>query len=231
MEKKSSGTTFSEQEIAILGRTLSHTIERLQRRRGHQWVFLIIGLAVGVVLSLMYGYFGVNRSRQPKVVERFVIPKYEPVLEELRRVQEKLDKLESDIAAIKDAPKEKKARPVVPPAVSQESDPASEQKALDLSRYRVCIHYGNPDDRRSAQRLRQDLRDKGYRVDAAAPVSLQENEVRYFHPEDRDAAEKLKAHVDAFMEVLNRDGYMELKVRDLSKLYPGASEKLFELWL
>jgi hypothetical protein len=94
----------------------------------------------------------------------------------------------------------------------------------------VYLHYERSDDRAVIERIADtlgafdyDVRDKRF---VAQPT---EGDVRYFHPEDRTAAEHVRAIVGQILAAEGRRPALALL--DRSARFPDARRGLVEVWL
>lgn len=94
----------------------------------------------------------------------------------------------------------------------------------------VYVHFQNKADSLFVDSLINALREAGYRVAGKQVVVQATNgDIRYYKPEDRDAAKELRDIVQPILG--NRLTISDRSLLDLSKTFPNLPRGILELWL
>lgn len=94
----------------------------------------------------------------------------------------------------------------------------------------VYVHFQNKADSLFVDSLINALREAGYRVAGKQVVVQATNgDIRYYKPEDRDAAKELRDIVQPILG--NRLMISDRSLLDLSKTFPNLPRGILELWL
>ncbi len=75
------------------------------------------------------------------------------------------------------------------------------------------------------------LKKKGYTVKDIERVKDRKRDIRYFRNEDKEGSLLFKRHIYDFINRSTDIKDIDLKIRNLGKVYPHAHRGLLELWL
>ena len=97
--------------------------------------------------------------------------------------------------------------------------------------YTIYLHYTNIENKELIEELAVLLKNKGFRVLGIENVDYQNNDIRYFHSDDRAGAFILKKHLTKFITHFGNLKNTNIKIKNLSQKYPNVQKGSFELWL
>ncbi len=117
--------------------------------------------------------------------------------------------------------------------------PAHEKKAglngaedgIQRGMYTIYLHYSSEEKKELMEALADSLKNSGFGVLGIERVDYQKSDVRYFHREDKAGALLLKNHLTQFIAPLINLKNTNIKIKNLSRLYPNAQKGAIELWL
>jgi len=117
--------------------------------------------------------------------------------------------------------------------------PAHEKKAglngsedgIQRGMYTIYLHYSSEEKKELMEALADSLKNSGFGVVGIERVDYQNSDVRYFHKEDKAGALLLKNHLTQFITPLINLKNTNIKIKNLSRLYPNARKGAIELWL
>jgi hypothetical protein len=116
-------------------------------------------------------------------------------------------------------------------ALTKDDSKQIAQQKLELSRYTVYLHYSNPDDKSIVEELEKYLKNLGYVIPGIQKVTDKARDIRYFHDEDKDAANTLKKHVIKYFTSKKIAQDIKLPIKNLGASYPDVRAGLIEVWL
>ncbi len=118
-------------------------------------------------------------------------------------------------------------------AASQGKDAAvpKSQDEIAFGGIKVYIHYARGKDKKMAEAFSAFLRTKGYAYVDAENIKHRRRDIRYFHIEDEKAALLLQKQFNDFIAGSAFAKKVNLNIRDLGKIYPGAQKGSLEVWV
>jgi len=225
MEHTDKNAGNADQEVKVLARTLSRTIDGLQTFRCRWFCFTagIVFCAVAVILFAMAIY----RPATKETAEKYLIQQDSGSADELKELGRAIERLEQEILSLRRELNDTVVSKETPAGKINDTDrekPDVLTKAEKSSR--VYIHYGAPEKKARAFALRSYLLDRGYNVEEPELIHGFYGEIRYFHEEDCTAAAELLREAEAFLK-----GSGDLKLRNLSNVYRQAPARQMEIWM
>lgn len=192
-------------------------VESRQRRATRSWLLvLLLPLALGAGLLVFTSYAVSKRLRQIGELDARIAEKQRLVAERDREIADKDRVIQAKTVVIDQAIE----RITDPGAKAQVLESIASNPAVAATTQRVFIHYPSAAQKGQAEQLRGKVRQLGYVVPATEQLASAP-EVRYFFPDDREAAEKVGAAADAQGEAL----------RVVQRSAPKARPGLIEVYL
>jgi hypothetical protein len=116
-------------------------------------------------------------------------------------------------------------------SVNAKTEPNSIQDRILHGRYFVYLHYSNNEHKKMIKRLSVFLEKNGFRVPGIQKVDYQNQDIRYFHDNDKEGALLLKKHLMTFVSQAANPIATNLKIKNLSRKYPNARNGALEVWV
>ncbi|MCX5847823.1 MAG: hypothetical protein NTW12_15950 [Deltaproteobacteria bacterium] len=105
------------------------------------------------------------------------------------------------------------------------------QSDISLDRIKVYIHYPREKDGKAAEVLSDFLKSKGYLFANTEMVHHRSREIRYFHDEDKEAAQLLQRHLNDFIAGSYGKRKFTINIKNWGRYYPSASKGSLEVWV
>ena len=137
----------------------------------------------------------------------------------------------SDAYAALDAPQQDQASQLGGSPHTQATPPAATQAPRIASSATIYLQYADEKDLPTADQLLATLRSEGFRTPGSELISgpAFSADVRYFHADDRQDAERALAALTGFLSARGLDA--PSSSRDLSTSFPNVPEGVVEVWL
>ena len=238
MDNDNSKTDISKQELSVLSKALNKSVE-YSRRSQYIWLGLLAGFLIGAGVATAIITL-TNHNERKKAVTEIFLKRSQETLKTMKQIQLSIDQLTGNVRSITEknkinkllprqeiTPEEKRA---ITPAVKR-NESETTQNRVELGRYTVYIHYNKRKNKKVIKDLSVFLKNKGYTVKDIEKVKDRKRDIRYFHDEDKEGALLLKRYVSGFINRSTDIKNIELKVRNLDKVYPHASRGSLELWI
>jgi hypothetical protein len=81
------------------------------------------------------------------------------------------------------------------------------------------------------ERLSDFLNRNGFKVNGIQKVNYHNQDVRYFHDDDKEGALLLKKYLTDFIHPITGTNNAHMRIINLSRKYPNARKGALELWL
>ena len=105
------------------------------------------------------------------------------------------------------------------------------QDVIQAKRYIVYLHYMNKKNKKLMERLSAFLNNCGFKVAGIQRVNYHNQDVRYFHDEDKEGALVLKKQLSGFITPITDLKDTNIKIINLSSKFPNAQKGALELWV
>ncbi len=228
MDRDAPDVNVSEQELRVLIKALTKSVEYIHRR--YFILTFIAGLLIGFGAGVLFtNLTGVGLRRLPDA--EVLLKKSDETLQELRQVRSMMTTLNAAKTGITD---EKTA-------VDNKGSVASQEKAETVQEIgdvvaptgvnKVHIHYAQQKDKVMAEAFSNFLRKKGYASVDTEKVQHKWRDIRYFHSEDKQAALLLQKQFNDFVAESTAAKGINLKIKNLGKSYPRAHRGSLEVWV
>ncbi|HUH66952.1 MAG TPA: hypothetical protein VLZ07_11005 [Syntrophales bacterium] len=225
MDKDAPNASVSEQELRILIKALTKSVEYIHKR--YLILAVIAGLVIGIGIGVLVANIAGMGQRLPDTAA--LLNRSDQALLELRQLRSDVNSLSAAKAGDGDAKsaaaeKETPAQPEKTEAV--QNVPAATKPSV----VKVHIHFARPEDKKTAEALSDFLRKKGYTSIDTEEIRHGWRDIRYFHEGDREQALLLQKQFTEFVKDRAAQE-VNLKIKDLSKRYPRAKRGSIEVWV
>jgi len=231
---------ISQTEVRLLIKALTRSVDNYNTRRYYMFA-MAFGLIIGGCLSAFFAVYIFKYNGKKQSLREYRMEKHDETIKKLEEIDSKISSLAEHTKSILKKTEHMDTRAVYAQKVnesdqtaknwSENISPVSKQLQKDnYVKYRVYIHCARKkDNQKVAANLYHFLTKKGYKVGAVQYVKSENNDIRYFHDDDRDAAFALKKDVCGF---ISRTGNgLNLKVVYLGRVYPETAAGQLELWI
>jgi len=242
MKNEQSNAHISKQELGLLSETVSRSIEYARSQGRFTWISLVAGfafgafIAVAIMSAVQTDHTVVRQTETLLRISNETQGTIKEMHSELQSVQHRVDVLAETVRTVEAAVDLIGSKSAVPPKTEPTVTAAHdrEQKlqahTADLGRYTVYIHYSGSKNRSTIKALAQFLKEKGYTVPAIEKVTDKRHDIRYFQRKDKEGAQLLNNTVHHYFSTIGKEA-IDFDIMDLSRVYPGTSEGVLELWV
>ncbi|MBW2055430.1 MAG: hypothetical protein JRI29_07010 [Deltaproteobacteria bacterium] len=105
------------------------------------------------------------------------------------------------------------------------------QDTIPSAQYTVYLHYTNEKNKKLMEEMGMLLKNEGMGVLGIERVDYRNNDIRYFHKEDKAGALLLQKYSSKFIPPYMNLEDTNIKIIDLSQKYPNARKRALELWV
>lgn len=242
MNNEPSHVEISVNELKLLVNTLSKSVA-LSLKKRFAWLWLLAGLLIGVSVTLLIVSLTWEKTDTISVTSETLLEKTdtisvtsETLLEKTNVVMSGLQKINSDITKLTEtvnALNEKTKTGNTPPP-SPEIKPTGLNDPQDMipsKKYTVYLHYSDKKNKALINNFSAFLEENGFEVSGIQKVNYQNQDIRFFHDQDRKGAFLLKKHLTGFIRSVKNLNEKKIKIIDLSRKYPGAQKGQLEVWV
>ena len=240
MKEEPTKVDASQQEISVLSKALSKSVEMSSRNR-YLWIALLAGFLIGAGVAA--AIFMLAGSQQHETAsDEILLKRSRETLRTVIQIQSQVDRVINDVQTIRKSTESERAEqetPTVSETVENNAPQDPKQShgtiaktgndTIELSRFTVYIHYNGK--KQTINKFASFLRARGYTVPAIELVSDRRRDIRYFHEEDREGAGYLRRDLLDFLKGTTGIHDIQMQSMDLSRVYPGASKGSLELWI
>lgn len=242
MNNEPSNVEISVNELKLLVNTLSKSVA-LSLKKRFAWLWLLAGLLIGVSATLLIISLVWEKTDKIAVTPETLLKKTdkisvtsETLLEKTDVVMSDLQKINSDITKLTETVNtlNEKTR------TGNTSPPSSNIKPTELNepqhniqdkKYTVYLHYSDLKNKKLIDNFSVFLEKKGFKVSGIQKVNYKNQDIRFFHDQDRKGAFLLKKYLTGFIQSVKNLNASKIKVINLSRKYPGAQKGLLEVWV
>lgn len=219
---------ISVQELKLLVNTLSKTVA-LSLRKRYVWLWLLAGLLIGVGITFTIMRLSPGETDKRPATSETLLKRTQETVTELRQINSEVQRLTLAVNVLN----EKKQAGDKPPvsSVNLKTESNTIQDRIPHGRYFVYLHYSNNENKKMMKKLSVFLEKNGFRVSGIQKVDYQNQDVRYFHDQDKEGALLLKKHLMTFVSQAANQIDTNLKIKNLSRKYPNARNGALEVWV
>ena len=242
MNNDPSNVEISVNELKLLVNTLSKSVA-LSLKRRFAWLWLLAGLLIGVSITLLIISLASEKTDKIPVISETLLEKTDKIsvtsktlLEKTNVVMSDLQKINSDITKLTEtvnALNEKTKIGDTPPLPSKIKPTGlnEPQQSEQHKKYTVYLHYSDIEHKKLIEDFSAFLKNNGFEVSGIQKVNYKNQDIRFFHDQDRKGALLLKKHLSEFFQSVKNLNENKIKVINLSRKYPGAQKGLLEVWV
>jgi uncharacterized membrane-anchored protein YhcB (DUF1043 family) len=228
MNDNLSNVEISVQELKLLVNTLTKSVA-LSLRKRHTWLGVVAGLLIGSCLTLaIIGLTGKNTYKITATTQT-LLEKSRETISELKQINSKIAQLAQTTHALNEK-KQTDDKISASTDVGKTSLSAA-QNVMQAKRYTVYLHYTNEKNKKLMERFSVFLNNKGFKVAGIQKVNYHNQDVRYFHDEDKEGALVLKKQLTGFITPFTNLKDINIKIINLSSKFPNAQKGALELWV
>ena len=228
MNNNLSNVEISVQELKLLVNTLTKSVA-LSLRKRYTWLGVVAGLLVGSCLTLAIISLTGKNTDKITATTQTLLEKSRETLSELKQINSKISRLAHTTQGLN----EKKQTDNKMPASTDVGGKkiSAPQDIIQPGIYTVYVHYTNKENKKLMERLSVFLTHNGFGVAGIQKVNYHNQDVRYFHDEDKEGALLLQKHLTEFITPFTSIKNNNIKIINLSSKFPNAQKRALELWV
>jgi len=228
MDNNLSNVEISVQELKLLVNTLTKSVA-LSLRKRYTWLGVIAGLLIGICLTLAIISLTWKQTDKITTTTQTLLEKSRETLSELKLINSKISQLADTTPALNE--KKQTDNKMSASTDAGKTKISAPQNIIQPGRYTVYVHYTNKKNENLMERLSVFLTQTGFKVEGIQKVNYRNQDIRYFHDEDKEGAVVLKKHLSGFIPPITSINNTDIKIINLSRKYPNAQKGALELWL
>ena len=228
MNTDPSNVEISVSELKLLVNTLSKSVA-LSLRKRFAWLWLLAGLLIGVSVTLLIISLAWQKTDNISVTSEILLRKTDVVMSDLQKINSDIKTLTQTVSALN---KKNRMENTLPQ--SSETKPTETnvpQHIIQHKKYTVYLHYSDIKNKKLMENFSAFLEENGFEVSGIQKVNYHNQDIRFFHDQDRKGAFLLKKHLTGFIQSVKNLNENKIKVINLSRKYPGAQKGLLEVWV
>ncbi|MBW1727595.1 MAG: hypothetical protein JRJ62_08435 [Deltaproteobacteria bacterium] len=228
MNNNLSNVEISVQELKLLVNTLTKSVA-LSLRKRYTRLGVIAGFLIGSCLTFAIISLTWKQTERITTTTQTLLEKSRETLSEVKQINSKI----SQLAHTPHALNEKKQTDSQMSASTdvQKTKVSEPQNTIQPGRYTVYVHYTKKKNKKLMERFSAFLTHNGFKVNGIQKVNYHNQDVRYFHDEDKEGALVLKKYLTGFIPPISSINNADMKIINLSRKYPNAQRGALELWL
>ena len=228
MNNDPSNVEISVNELKLLVNTLSKSVA-LSLKKRFAWLWLLAGLLIGVSVTLLIITMAWKKTDNISVTSEKLLKKTDVVMFDLQKINSDITKLTEKVSALNE-----KTKTVNTPPPSSQIKPTGlnePQDSVQHKKYIVYLHYSDIKNKKLMENFSAFLEKNGFEVSGIQKVNYKNQDIRFFHDQDREGAFLLKKHLTGFIQSVKNINENKIKVINLSRKYPEAQKGLLEVWV
>lgn len=242
MNNDPSNVEISVNELKLLVNTLSKSVA-LSLKKRFAWLWLLAGLLIGVSVTLLIISLAWKKTDKIPVISETLLGKTdkisvtsETLLEKTDVVISDLQKINSDISKLTETVNALNGKTKIgnTPPPSSKIKPTGlnkPQHIIQHKKYTVYLHYSDIKNKKLIENFSAFLEENGFEVSGIQKVNYKNQDIRFFHDQDRKGAFLLKKHLIGFIQSVKNLNENKIKVINLSRKYPEAQKGMLEVWV
>lgn len=228
MNNKPSNVEISVSELKLLVNTLSKSVAMSLKRR-FTWLWLLAGVLIGVGITLLIIGLALKKTDKFSVTSQRLLKKTNVVMSDLRKINSDITTLTQKVDALNE--KTKTGNTPSPPSKIKQTRINEPQHIVQHKKYTVYLHYSDQKNKRLMENFSAFLEQNGFDVSGIQRVDYKNQDIRFFHDQDKNGALLLKKHLTEFIQPVENLDENKIKVINLSRKYPKAQKGLLEVWV
>jgi hypothetical protein len=228
MNNDPSNVEISVNELKLLVNTLSKSVA-LSLKKRFAWLWLLAGLLIGVSVTLLIISLAWEKTDKISVTSETLLEKTDVVISDLQKINSNITKLTETVNALNGKTKTGNTPP--PSSKIKPTGLNKPQHIIQHKKYTVYLHYSDIKNKKLMENFSAFLEENGFEVSGIQKVNYKNQDIRFFHDQDRKGALLLKKHLAGFFQSVKNLNDNEIKVINLSHKYPEAQKGLLEVWV
>ena len=228
MNNKPSNVEISVSELKLLVNTLSKSVAMSLKRR-FTWLWLLAGVLIGVGITLLIIGLALKKTDKFSVTSQRLLKKTNVVMSDLRKINSDITTLTQKVDALNE--KTKTGNTPSPPSKIKQTRINEPQHIVQHKKYTVYLHYSDQKNKRLMENFSAFLEQNGFDVSGIQRVDYKNQDIRFFHDQDKNGALLLKKYLTEFIQPVENLDENKIKVINLSRKYPKAQKGLLEVWV
>lgn len=228
MNNDPSNVEISVQELKLLVNTLSKSVA-LSLKKRFAWLWLLAGLVLGISITLLIISLTWEKTDKNSVTSETLLKKTDVVVSDLQKINSDITKLTQTVNALNE---KTKAGDIPPPSSQKKPAGLNEpQHSQPPKKYTVYLHYSDIKNKKLIENFSAFLEENGFEILGIQKVNYKNQDIRFFHNQDRKGAFILKKHLTGFIQSVRNLNESKIKVINLSHKYPEAQKGQLEVWV
>jgi len=228
MNNDQSNVEISVNELKLLVNTLSKSVA-LSLKKRFAWLWLIAGLFIGVSVTLLIINLAWKKTDNISVTSETLLEKTDVVISDIQKINSDITRLTETVNALNE---KTKTGDTPQPSSKIEPTKSNEPKhEIQNNSYLVYLHYSDIKHKKLIEHFAAFLEKNGFEVSGIQKVNYHNQDIRFFHDQDREGAFLLKNHLTEFIQSVKTIKENNIKVINLSRKYPKAQKGLLEVWV
>lgn len=228
MNNDSSNVEISVNELKLLVNTLSKSVA-LSLKKRFAWLWLLAGLLIGVSVTLLIISLAWKKTDKISVTSETLLRKTDVVMSDLKQINSDIKTLTQTVKALNE--KNMTANTPPPSSKTKLTGVNEAQHMIQHKKYTVYLHYSDSKNKTLMESFSVFLEKNGFEVSGIQKVNYKNQDIRFFHDQDRSGAFLLKKHLIGFVQSIKNLNENRIKVINLSRKYPKAQKGLLEVWV
>ena len=228
MNNDPSNVEISVNELKLLVNTLSKSVA-LSLKKRFAWLWLLAGLLIGVSITLLIISLAWEKTDKISVTSETLLEKTDVVMSDLQKINSDITKLTETVNALNEKTKTGNTPP--PSSKIKPTELNESQHIIQHKKYTVYLHYSDIKNKKLMENFSAFLEENGFEVSGIQKVNYKNQDIRFFHDQDRKGAFLLKKHLTEFIQSVKNLNENKIKVINLSRKYPGAQKGMLEVWV
>jgi len=228
MNNDPSNVEISVNELKLLVNTLSKSVA-LSLKKRFAWLWLLAGLLIGVSVTLMIISLAWKKTDNISLTSETFLEKTDVVISDLQKINSNLTKLTETVNALNEKTKTGDTPP--PSSKIKPTESNEPQSIIQNNNYMVYLHYSDIKNKKLMENFAAFLEKNGFEVSGIQKVNYHNQDIRFFHDQDREGAFLLKKHLTGFIQSVKTIKENNIKIINLSRKYPEAQKGLLEVWV
>jgi hypothetical protein len=228
MNNEPSNVEISVNELKLLVNTLSKSVAMSLKKR-FAWLWLLAGLLIGISVTLLIISLAWEKTDNISVTSETLLKKTDVVMSDLQKINSDITKLTETVNELNEKTRTGDTPP--PPSNIKPTELKEPQHSIQHNKYTVYLHYSDVKNKKLIDNFSAFLEKNGFKVSGIQKVNYKNQDIRFFHDQDRKGAFLLKKHLTGFIQSVKNLNENKIKVINLSRKYPGAQKGLLEVWV
>ncbi len=228
MNNDPSNVEISVNELKLLVNTLSKSVAMSLKKR-FAWLWLLAGLLIGISVTLLIISLAWEKTDNISVTSETLLKKTDVVMSDLQKINSDITKLTETVNELNEKTRTGDTPP--PPSNIKPTELKEPQHSIQHNKYTVYLHYSDVKNKKLIDNFSAFLEKNGFKVSGIQKVNYKNQDIRFFHDQDRKGAFLLKKHLTGFIQSVKNLNENKIKVINLSRKYPGAQKGLLEVWV